>query len=45
MIFDDYGWGGPDLTQRGIDGFLSGYHKRINYLGDIADSQVFIKKI
>jgi hypothetical protein len=33
MIFDDYGWGGPDLTQRGIDGFLSGYHKRIKYLG------------
>lgn len=21
LIFDDYGWGGPDLTQRGIDGF------------------------
>ena len=31
MIFDDYGWGGPDLTQKGIDGFLSGYHKRILY--------------
>lgn len=44
MIFDDYGWGGPDLTQRGIDGFLSGYHKRIQYLGD-RRSQVFIKKI
>ena len=29
MVFDDYGWGGPDLTQKGIDGFLSGYHKRI----------------
>jgi len=26
MIFDDYGWGGPDLTQKGIDAFLSGYH-------------------
>ena len=23
MIFDDYGWGGPDLTKKGIDGFLS----------------------
>lgn len=34
MIFDDYGWGGPDLTQRGTDGFLSGYHKRIKVLGD-----------
>jgi predicted O-methyltransferase YrrM len=22
IIFDDYGWGGPDLTKRGIDGFL-----------------------
>jgi hypothetical protein len=30
MIFDDYGWGGPDLTQRGIDAFLSGYHKKNN---------------
>ena len=43
MIFDDYGWGGPDLTQKGIDGFLSGYHKRITYLGE-RESQVFIKK-
>jgi predicted O-methyltransferase YrrM len=43
MIFDDYGWGGPDLTQKGIDGFLSGYHKRITYLGGI-DTQVFIRK-
>ena len=63
MIFDDYGWVGPDLdrviqlkmgtfcpflmftglTQKGIDGFLSGYHKRINYLGE-KESQVFIKK-
>lgn len=44
MIFDDYGWGGPDLTQKGIDGFLAGYHKRIKNLG-IRDSQVFIKKL
>ena len=44
MIFDDYGWGGPDLTQKGIDGFLSGYHKRIQNLGN-KDSQVFIKKL
>jgi hypothetical protein len=44
MIFDDYGWGGPDLTKTGIDGFLSGYHKRIQFLGE-RDSQVFIKKI
>ena len=44
MIFDDYGWGGPDLTQRGIDAFLSGYHKRIQRIG-MRESQVFIKKI
>jgi predicted O-methyltransferase YrrM len=43
MIFDDYGWGGPDLTQRGIDGFLSGYHKRITNLGE-KESQVFVRK-
>jgi len=43
MIFDDYRWGGPDLTKRGIDGFLNGYHKRITYLGE-KDSQVFIRK-
>lgn len=44
LIFDDYGWGGPDLTQKGIDAFLSGYHKRIVNLG-IRDSQVFVKKL
>ena len=44
MIFDDYGWGGPDLTQKGIDAFLSGYSKRIQFL-NIVESQVFIKKI
>jgi hypothetical protein len=44
MIFDDYGWGGPDLTQRGIDGFLSAYWKRINNLG-LRESQIFIKKL
>ena len=44
MIFDDYGWGGQDLTKKGIDGFLSGYHKRINILGG-KGSQVFVKKI
>jgi predicted O-methyltransferase YrrM len=43
MIFDDYGWGGPDLTQRGIDGFLSGYHKKIVKLGE-KQTQVFIQK-
>jgi len=36
--------GGPDLTQKGIDGFLSGYYKKIEKLGD-ENTQVFIKKI
>lgn len=44
MVFDDYGWGGPDLTQKGIDAFLNGYHKRINVLG-LKNTQVFITKI
>lgn len=43
LIFDDYGVGGPDLTKKGIDGFLSGYHKRISYLGEKI-TQVFIRK-
>lgn len=46
MIFDDYGWGGPDMTKKGIDGFLAGYHKRIIVSGPplAKGSQVFIKK-
>jgi len=44
LIFDDYGWGGPDLTQRGIDGFISGFHKKIVVLG-MSDIQMFVKKI
>ena len=44
MIFDDYGWGGPDVTQRGIDAFLAGYRNRILVKG-MQWSQVFIKKI
>lgn len=44
LIFDDYGWGGPDLTQRGIDGFIHGFHKKINVLGE-RETQVFIKKL
>ncbi len=44
MIFDDYGWGGPDRTQKGIDGFLMGYFRRIKVLGE-RKSQVFIKKL
>jgi predicted O-methyltransferase YrrM len=44
LIFDDYGWGGPDLIKRGIDGFISGYHKKIKYLGE-KETQVFVIKL
>lgn len=45
LIFDDYGWGGPDLTQRGIDAFLKAYYKRIDadHVGH-HNTQVFVKK-
>ncbi len=47
MIFDDYGWCGPDLTQRGIDAFISGYHKRIKHLNNKRplNTQMFIQKL
>ena len=45
MIFDDYGWGGPDLTIKGIDGFLSGYHKKIEILELNHNTQTFIRKV
>jgi len=44
MIFDDYGWQGPDMVTRGVDAFISGYHKRIQNLG-IHDCQAIVKKI
>ena len=44
MIFDDYGWGGPDLTQKGIDAFISGYYKKLTNLGE-NKGQMFIKKL
>lgn len=44
MIFDDYGWGGPNLTKKGIDGFLSGYHKKIDILNINHNTQTFIRK-
>ena len=43
MIFDDYGWGGPDLTKRGIDGFVTGYYNRLKILGH-RETQVFVQK-
>jgi hypothetical protein len=49
LIVDDYGFDGPDGTSRGIDGFLSGYHKRIEVLRTKWTTwglaQVFVKKI
>jgi predicted O-methyltransferase YrrM len=45
MIFDDYGWGGPDLTQRGIDAFCSAYHRRIDPSRPCINTQLFVKKI
>ena len=43
LIFDDYGWGGPDMTQRGIDSFLKGYFKRVVVIGQ-PGSQLIVKK-
>lgn len=44
LIFDDYGWGGPDMTQRGITAFLSGYAKRIHIFG-YKKQQVYVQKL
>ena len=44
MIFDDYGWGGPDLTIRGIQGFLHAYHKKIKVLNINHNTQTFVVK-
>ena len=43
LIFDDLDWGGPDLVTRGINGFLSAYHKRVTKLG-VQETQVFVQK-
>jgi len=43
IIFDDYGWAGADVTQRGIDAFISGYRDSICVLGE-KQSQIFIQK-
>ena len=44
MIFDDYGWGGPDMTQRGIESFLSAYHKRMKVI-NIFEAQLYAQKL
>jgi predicted O-methyltransferase YrrM len=43
LIFDDYDWQGPDMTQAGIHAFLRGYHRRIQVLG-LWNNQMFVKK-
>lgn len=43
MIFDDYGWGGEEMVKSGIDGFLKGYHKCIELLGE-RETQIFVRK-
>ena len=45
LIFDDYGWGGPDLTQKGIDSFLNGYYKKIKILNINKEMQTFVQKL
>lgn len=45
MIFDDYEFGGSEMTQKGIDAFVSGYHKRIKILNINYQGQSFIQKI
>lgn len=45
MIFDDYGYGGPDLTQRGIDSFINGYYKKLEVILPKPDHQMIVKKI
>ena len=49
LIFDDWNFGGPDGTTRGIQGFMSAYHKRIKVLETKWTTwglaQVFIQKL
>jgi len=43
MIFDDYGWQGPDAVARGVDAFLHAFHSLADLLGT-KNSQVFVHK-
>ena len=43
MVFDDYGWGGPDCTQRGIDAFVIAYRDEIEQ-HFASNGQYFVKK-
>lgn len=43
LIFDDYNFGGLDVTKRGVDAFLTAYRERIEYLG-FYGGQIFCRK-
>ena len=43
LIFDDYNFGGLDMTKRGVDAFLTAYRDRIEYLG-FYGGQIFCRK-
>ena len=45
LIFDDYGWGGPDLTEKGIRAFVDVYCNRLQAPGILKNMQLFAKKI
>lgn len=45
MIFDDYGYGGLDLTQRGIDSFINGFRNKLEIIIPKPDHQMIVKKI
>jgi SAM-dependent methyltransferase len=44
LIFDDYGWGGPDMVKRGIDAFLLAYFKRISLIVLDHVTQTIVRK-
>ena len=43
LVFDDYGWGSADLTQRGIDAFLAAYRDRIELVGGATVAQALVQ--
>lgn len=45
MIFDDFGWGGPDHTQKGIETFLSLYKHKFNTDIRLRNTQLFTQKL
>ena len=43
LLFDDYGWGGPDATQAGIDAFLRVYGHRLTNI-KILNGQAYCQR-